>query len=103
MKICSKTHHLNKFLRETCTYILLLFYSKISDFVSHFSKKYLKISGGGGFEPPEPPPPPLKYALAYIVNIQITTVSSYKKEQLKLHRSFLGVKGGWGNSPLSNI
>ena len=27
--------------------------------------------------------------LLYIVNI-----SSYKKEQLKLHRSFLGVKGG---------
>ena len=40
--------------------------------------------------------------LLYIVNRR-----SSKKEQLKLHRSLLGVKGGGGNSPmngpLSNI
>ena len=34
----------------------------------------------------------------------IVNKSSYKKEQLKLHQSPLGVKGGGGkNSPLSNI
>ena len=38
----------------------------------------------------------------------IVNKSSYEKEQLKLHQSFLGVKGGGGknsrlDSPLSNI
>ena len=37
----------------------------------------------------------------------IVNINSYKKEQLKLHRSLLGVRGGGGisplNSPLSNI
>ena len=30
-------------------------------------------------------------------------IRSFKKEQLKLHQSLLGVKGGGGNSPLFNI
>ena len=37
----------------------------------------------------------------------IVNISSYKKEQFKLHRSLLGVRGEGGisplNSPLSNI
>ena len=48
------------------------------------------------------------YKLCFQNYMCIVNKSSYEKEQLKLHQSLLGVKGGGGkisplNSPLSNI